>query len=229
MIKLKSVQTNKALLKMLREKQAKLGIDYIKTDGGFYMTFKILFYILLSACTIINILFILGEATSLAANLAYLKEPSTLQSTQIATIKNSIYTVCIFGTLLILSVIFLNKKRPVLKLAFTIFPCVILIVNYYGSMSKEIEAGNYTSFMLKHLLPLGFLMVCAVITSVIELRQTYLDKKGMDEIAVKIYAEYSALADNITEEQWLNILNDYEPSKKGKKHKNKKERIKTEV
>lgn len=224
---MKTSNINPALIKMLRQKQAKLGVYYPKTDGSFYKIFAVLFYILLAVCTVINIIYTLSAAANLSANLAYIDVPSALQTTEITAIKNSIYTVCVFGVLLIPSFIFLKKQNYVLHLIFTIIPVSVLITTYYSRMSDNLSSGTYMPFLLLHLLPLGLLVLCCIFTSAINLSQRIRDKKGADEIAQAIYIKHSALAENISEEQWLEILNEYEAPSKSKKcsvkHRLKKE------
>jgi hypothetical protein len=64
-------------------------------------------------------------------------------------------------------------------------------------------------------------MLCSIILAAIEISQKVLDKKGMEEIATRIYEKYSVMADDISEAQWQEILNGYEkPEKKKKVRKN---------
>lgn len=227
---MKPTKTDEVLLKMLREKQERLGIYYLKTDGGLYKSLAVIFYIALAICTLMNILFVLSNSLNLAAHLSNLDSPSNLQSTEISAIKNSLYTVSAFGILLIPSFIFQKKQKSILHLIFTLLPCAVLLVTFYQSMSDNIATGVYAPFIFKHLLPILLLVFCCIINSVIELRQRYLDKKGTEEIACSIYAKYSSLADNITEEQWLEILKEYQRPVKDKKRKKKeKEKTTTEV
>lgn len=227
---MKPTKTDEVLLKMLRQKQEKLGIYYLKTDGGLYKCLAVIFYIAFAVCTLINILFVLSNSLALSANLSYIESPSNLQATEISAIKNSLYSVCAFSILLIPSSIFLKKKKSVLQLIFSLLPGAALLATFYSSMSDNINAGTYAPFLLKHLLPIGILFICSIITAVIELRQRYFDKKGTEEIASNIYQRHSALADNITEEQWQDILREYQRPVNTKKQRRKEtEKTTTEV
>lgn len=221
-------KSNAILLKLLRERQAKQNISYLTTDSGVYKFFKTMFIILLVICTILNLLFILGEWGGLNANLSNAGQLSELQQTQAAEIKNGIYSVGIMSVILLFSTLFLSIKKPVLQIIFSVIPAIILIFIYAGRLSEALGSGSYSSFVWKHLLPLGLLAVCSLVSAIIHLRQTMLDKKGCNEISETIYRRYSVMADAITPEQWAAILLDYKPLETKSKKRSVKNRIKKE-
>ncbi len=199
------------LLSMLRQKQDRLNIHYLTTNSTFYKAFHIAFYILFGICCAINLLSALSWWGSLSSTLAVLENPTSVQLSAIAEVKDGIRTVIIFGILLIAAPLFSKPRKSVLALITTVIPSLILIFTYAERLSKNLDAGNYSFFVYLHLLPLGFLILVELILAFVELRQKYLDKKGMEELAGEIYEKYSAVAENISEEQWDELLKQYNP------------------
>ena len=220
--------TNDILLKMLRERQIKQNIYYLTTDSGLFNFLKVLFYIFTVVCTIINLLFLLGEWGGLNANLANAGNLSDLQQTQVAQIKNGIYSVLIISVILLSSALFFKLKKPILYGLTSLFSGGILIMIFAGRLSDALGSGDYSSFIFKHLLPLGIFIICGVFAAIIHLRQNILDKKGCREISEKIYTKYSVMAENITEEQWQGILNEYSAETPKSKKRSVKHRLRKE-
>lgn len=221
-------KNNAMLMKMLRERQAKQNISYLTTDSGVYKFFKIMFIVLFIISTVLNLLFVLSEWGSLNANLMNADQLSELQQNQATGIKNGIYSVAIMSFILLFSALFLRLKKPVLQMVFSVIPAIILIFIYAGRLSEALGSGSYSSFIWKHLLPLGLLTVCSIVSAIIHLRQNILDKKGCNEISETIYRRYSVMADSITPEQWEAIMADYKPLEPNSKKRSVKNRIKKE-
>ena len=99
---------------------------------------------------------------------------------------------------------------------------------FAGRLSEALNAGDYSSFVFKHLLPLSIFAICGVLAAIIELRQKILDKKGCAEISEKIYKKFSLMAENISEEQWQSVLNDYKAEKPKSKKRSVKSRLRKE-
>ena len=218
-----------ALYKMLRERQRKQNIVYMTTDHSCYKFCKGMLRLLLILCTAINIIFLLGQWGGLQANLSHADTLSDLQQQQVADIKNGIYSVGALGVLLLGTELFLDLKKPLLHMIFAILPGSLLLVTYASRLSDAMNAGDYSPFLLKHVLPLGLLMLFALATGLIHLRQKYKDKKGMEEIGEEIYKRYSVLADAITPEQWETILADYQPAAPVSKKRSVKARLRKET
>lgn len=216
------------LLKMLRERQAKQNISYLTTSSSVYKFFKVIFIILFVVCTVLNLFFILGEWGGLNANLMNSDQLSELQQSQATEIKNGIYSVGIMSVILLFSALFLRLKKPIFQILFSVIPAVILIFIYAGRLSEALGSGSYSSFVWKHLLPLGLLSVCSLVTAIIHIRQNILDKKGCNEISETIYRRYSVMADSITAEQWKAIMADYKPLETKNQKRSVKNRIKKE-
>lgn len=222
------VKQKSILLNMLRERQQKQNICYLTTEHTLYKFCKVMFRLFLGVCTIINIIFLLGQCGGLQVTLANAGDLSDLQRQEIAGIKSGIYSVIVLGVLIILSELFLDIKKPLLKIAFSVIPGFLLLTTYASRLSDAFNAGNYSSFIWKHLVPIGLFMLFAVTAGIIHLRQLYKDKKGMNEISEEIYKRYSVLAENITTEQWETILSDYQPAKPKSKKRSVKARLRKE-
>lgn len=219
-------KTDQKLIELLRQKQAKLDIHYLTTDSGVYRVFQVPFYLLTAVAALINLIYLFGMSGRLRANLSNVDSLSELQAKQAADVKNSLYTVAIMGVLLLAAAFFLRFKRPILQLIFTLLPSGVLLWTYASQLSESLQSGSYQSFVFKHLLPLGLLMLCSLVTGIIHLRQRLLDRKGCEEISEQIYRKYSVLADHITPEQWEEILAGYQPDQSRSKKRSVKQRAK---
>ncbi len=219
---------DKILLNMLRERQQKQNICYMTTNHSFYKFCKFMFRLLLGVCTVINIIFLLGQWGGLQVTLANAGDLSDLQQQEVSEMKNGIYSVGVLSIVMLFSELFLDIKKPLFKIAFSLIPGILLLTTYASRLSDALDAGDYSSFIWKHLVPIGLFMLFALMACIIHLRQLYKDKKGMNEISEEIYKRYSVLAENITPEQWETILADYQPAKPKSKKRSVKARLRKE-
>lgn len=221
-------EQNKILLKMLRERQQKQNIRYLTTKHNFYKFCKVMFRLLLVVCTALNIIFLISQWSSLQVTLANAGDLSDLQQQEVSEMKNGIYSVGVLSIVMLFSELFLDIKKPLFKIAFSLIPGILLLTTYASRLSDALDAGDYSSFIWKHLVPIGLFMLFALMAGIIHLRQLYKDKKGMNEISEEIYKRYSVLAENITPEQWETILADYQPAKPKSKKRSVKARLRKE-
>ena len=184
-----------------------------------------MFYLSAFVCTAINLLFLLGQWGTLSANLANADVLNDMQQTQVAEIKNGVFSVLVMSVILLLSTLFFKLKRPILYGALSLFSGLVLIFTYADRLSEALSSGDYSSFIFKHLIPIGIFIICGVAAAIIHFRGELLDKKGCKEISEKIYTKYSVLAENITEEQWKDILNEYRAAAPKSKKRSVKNRL----
>lgn len=216
------------LYKMLRERQARQNIVYMTTDHTVYKFCKVMFRLLLILCTALNLIFLLGQWGGLQANLSYAEALSDLQQEEVAAIKSGIYSVGALSVLLLLSEVFLDLKKPLMHMVSTLLSGILLLVTYASRLSDALSSGSYSSFIWKHAVPLGLLMLFSLLVGGIHLRQKLKDKKGMDEISEEIYKRYSVLAEAISPEQWETLLAEYHPAEPKSKKRSVKARLRKE-
>ena len=221
MICLKPTKTDIALLSMLRQKQERLGIHYIKTEGGLYKFFAVVFYIAFAWAVVMCLLSAVSNLIQLSVNLSYLENPNGQQAQQIPAIRSNAYSTLLLTAFVIPSVFFISYKKYIPSVCFGVVPSVLLIIVCYNSMSQHIEGGTFAPFIFRHLLPLCLIIISLAVCGTIGIRQKVLDKKGTDEIAEKIYSKYNVLADNITEEQWQKLLAEYPAANAKRQHRRK--------
>ena len=221
MIFLKPNKTDIALLSMLRQKQERLGIRYIKTDSGLYKFFAVVFYIAFTWAVIMCLLSALSNLIQLSVNLSYLENPNGQQAQQIPAIRSNAYSTLLLTAFIIPSVFFISYKKYIPSVCFGVVPSALLIIVCYNSMSQHIDGGTFAPFIFRHLLPLCLIIISIAVCCTIGIRQKVLDKKGTDEISEKIYRRYNLLADNITEEQWQELLAEYPAVNAKKRHRRK--------
>ncbi len=223
----KNQKSEKAiLLRMLREKQANHNIHYATTDGSVYRFFSFFFWVSLIVCTGIHLLFLLSQSGYLQATLANAEALSDLQREEITGVKNGMISVGVLGALLLGSAVFKRLEQPLFQIIFTLLPTAGLIANFATRLSEAIQGGDYNSLFWKHLFPLNLLSLCSLVCGIVQMRQQKKDKKGMQEISEKIYQRYSSLAQDISNEEWLQLLTEWEPQEPKSKKRSVKVRRK---
>ena len=220
---MKSSDFDLKLIDMLRQKQQKQGIKYLTTKSGIYKLTNVCFWIFVIISTVINLIYILSASAQLSANLGAAQGLSDYQKSQASGIKSSIYTVAVFGIILMASLVFAAMKKYIIKACTCVIPAVVLIFNYKYAMSENIDAGNIKPFIFKHLVPLALSVIFCIVSVIIAQRQKILDKKGIAEISEKVYKKYSVMANDLSDEQWQTVLQEYSPeNKKFKRSQRKK-------
>lgn len=215
--------TSTAVLNLLRQKQQKQGISYAKVTDPVYRTFNWVNILSLIFCTAINLLYFLGTLGDLNTKL---RNKTTvineIQSAEISAIKNSLIAVGIMGTVMLLSLVFANLKLPLARLVAGLVSAIALFITYTLRLSESIGGGDYSALIWRHCLPTLVFVASLIAVCTVAIRQKHYDRKGCREIEEKIYRQYSISAENVTPEQWQQVLEEYvaeAATKKGKKRR----------
>lgn len=191
------------ILERVRAVEEKRGIKYAKTDGKLYCTLKV-FYIIAFAYTMgINLLFTLGTVIS---------------EINFKNLKNSLITVTVFSVLLIASLVIMRFKDKlwanITSGVLNLLSSVGLLFSFAVLMEDSIGfMGLKTNFYWRHFIPLVLIIILSVWLTVIAVRSIIKTNSAYKKVVENIYAlhKVSAEESNFTEEQWDEILRDYDP------------------
>ena len=219
----KNLTANDILLMHLRKKQSKDGGMYTTTKDTLYKIFRWSFFVVLLACTAINLMYILGALGQMQAHLANMGNIEPHQQNEIDALKSSIALVSVSAVCLFLSEVWIWFKKPLLQLIFCLGSSISIIL----TLSSQIFDKTENTLANNHIIPLAILCFCCIVSSMLYFRQLLKDKKGTDELAELIYKKYTLTATDINEEQWQTILEEYKPwesdsKKRSVKHRKRK-------
>ena len=191
------------ILQRVRTVEQKNGIQYAKTDGKLYKSLKIGYLFVLIYTLIINSFFILG---------------TLLSEYNYENLKNPLFNVCIFTSLLIISA-FVMRFKNILWVNFTtgvlnVLSSLGLFSSFAVLMQDEVGfLGFKANFYWRHFVPLVLMIIFSVWLTVIAVRAILKTNSAYKKVVENIYSLYKVSAEesNFTEEQWDEILKDYNP------------------
>jgi hypothetical protein len=173
--------------------EEKRGIVYAKTDGKLYKTIKA-FYVLAFVYTMfMNLVFILGV---------------TLDSARFEVLANPFYTVVALTVGLIAALVIVGFKKylwaHIVSFALNLLSTVGLTVTFAKLLEDVI--GYKTSFYWRHLAPLAIILLLSLWMTIIAIKAIVKLKKTYKKIEENLYADYSAESENLTDEEWDDVL-----------------------
>ena len=199
------MKMNETILAQVKRSEEKYNIRYAKKDGSLYGGFRVAYLVSYIYAAVFAAFVILG----------------IWFNDEISTNLNTVYTIGAFLVLGLLGAVF-NGFRIPLGTALCSIPVSVWTVICFGKLLIDPAGllGLNGKFYWAHLLPILVMCVSAAAMLIIDLRARYILKKGYEKISERLYAEYSAHAENLSEEEWEQFLNNYDPRpKKMKKEK----------
>ncbi len=198
------MKMNETILKYTLKSEEKYNIRYAKKDGALYGGFRAAYLWSYVYAAIFALMVLLG---------IWFKE-------EISTNLNTVYTIGAFLVLGLAGAVFNGFKMPLFT-ALCSLPVSVFAVICFGKLLIDPAGllGFNGKFYWAHLLPISVLAVSSAAMLIIGLRARLLLKKGYDKISQRLYAEYSAHAENLSEEEWEEFLKNYDPRPKKEKNK----------
>lgn len=179
-------------VQMLEEKQ---GIKYAKEDGKLYKTFKV-FYILFTVYTFfMNLFYILGMLLLTAGE---------------RELPNEFFAVCIGSVLLIAGFVVTFLKLHIASAVLNLSSSVILIIAFGRELYGTPDLFNFTySFYWRHFIPLVLIILCITVLCVVALRARHKLNSMYKKVEENLYNLYHTSADEVSEEQWQEFIENY--------------------
>lgn len=199
------MKMNETILAQVRRSEEKYNIRYAKKDGSLYGGFRV--------ALLVSYIFAAVFAAFVILGIWF--------NDEISTNLNTIYTIGAFLVLGLFGAVFGGFKIS-LGAAVCAVPAGLFAVLEFGRLLPDSAGllGLNGKFYWAHLLPILVMCISAAAMLIIDLRARYILKKGYEKISERLYAEYSAHAENLSEEEWEEFLKTYDP--RPKKTKNEK-------
>ncbi len=198
---------NETILKYTLKSEEKYNLRYAKKEGALYGGFRVAYLVSYIYAAVFAAFVVLG----------------IWFNGEIEYNLNSVYTIGSFLVLGLMGAVF-NGFKISLGTALCSLPVSVWTVICFGKLLLDPAGflGFNGKFYWAHLLPILVMVVSATVMLIIDLRARHILKKGYDKISERLYAEYSAHAENLSEEEWEEFLKAYDPRPSKKNKENKK-------
>ena len=197
------MKMNETILRYTLKSEEKYNIRYAKKNGPLYGGFKAAYLVSYIYAAVFAVFVVLG----------------IWFNDEILTNLNTVYTVGAFLIFGLAACVFNGFKIPI-GTAVCAVPVSVFAALKFAKLLPDPNGllGLNGKFYWAHLLPILVMCVSAAAMLIIDLRARCLLKRGYDKISNRLYAEYSAHAENLSEEEWEQFLKTYDPrpSKKNK-------------
>ena len=195
------MKMQESILRRVRAVEEKNGIKYAKTDGRLYKTLRVFYIILFAYTTAVNLLYIAG--------MTYVY----LGTDNFKNVVNSIVTVSICTALIAVGFVLSFFRFKLAAGIISIVPEIFLIPVFGIALSDSLGfLGFKASFYWRHFAPLALLVILMIFTTVIAVRARIKTEKQYKKVTDNLYKLYRQNGNDISDEQWEQFLNNYDPT-----------------
>ena len=195
------MKMQESILRRVRAVEEKNGIKYAKTDGRLYKTLRVFYIILFAYTTAVNLLYIAG--------MTYVY----LGTDNFKNVVNSIVTVSICTALIAVGFVLSFFRFKLAAGIISIVPEIFLIPVFGIALSDSLGfLGFKASFYWRHFAPLALLVILMIFTTVIAVRAGIKTEKQYKKVTDNLYKLYRQNGNDISDEQWEQFLNNYDPT-----------------
>ena len=196
-----NMKMQESILRRVRAVEEKNGIKYAKTDGRLYKTLRVFYIILFAYTTAVNLLYIAG--------MTYVY----LGTDNFKNVVNSIVTVSICTALIAVGFVISFFRFKLAAGIISIVPEIFLIPVFGIALSDSLGfLGFKASFYWRHFAPLALLVILMIFTTVIAVRARIKTEKQYKKVTDNLYKLYRQNGNDISDEQWEQFLNNYDPT-----------------
>lgn len=195
------MKMQESVLRRVRAVEEKNGIKYAKTDGRLYKTLRVFYIILFAYTTAVNLLYIAG--------MTYVY----LGTDNFKNVVNSIVTVSICTALIAVGFVLSFFRFKLAAGIISIVPEIFLIPVFGIALSDSLGfLGFKASFYWRHFAPLALLVILMIFTTVVAVRARIKTEKQYKKVTDNLYKLYRQNGNDISDEQWEQFLNNYDPT-----------------
>lgn len=195
---------NENVLKRVRRLEEKNGVTYAKEDGRLYKTLRVCYGIVLLYAVGIQLLYLIGM---LMMHFGTDRFPGIIEP---------IVTVAVCTVLILAGFILLFFRWKTAAGVLSVLPEGILIYVFGSILRDETGLGLWgfrVVYFWRHLIPLVLLMLFMTAMTVISVRARRKTEKQYRKVLENLYALYHVgEADELSEEQWEEFLEAYDPN-----------------
>lgn len=208
-----SMKKNENILKRVEQYKYKRGIYIADTGSSLYKVLRILATLSFIYFMMFNMLYILAELMMIG-----------LGQVNFSDVKDAFIPVAVCTALIIAGYV-LNCTRLKLSGCFvSLLPLIFNIIVFYRTVSNASGSGEVvdtTSYILgmppyfyyRHLIPTVLLFIFMVIMIIVDIRARIKNNKLYDHIMDNLYVQYrSGDKSDMSEAEWQEFLNTYDPS-----------------
>lgn len=205
---------------LVRNAEKRAAINYAKTDGLLYKSIKILYIISAVISFIMSAFFVIGRMIKISEIKELAVE--TANNSDITAAKNSALSVGILSILFIASIVILKFKAEIISAALTLISgtASIFILMNVSKNTLEYNSGINASFWFRHFIPIVLSVIFICWLTAIKIRANIKFNTAYTNMVNRIYKDYNK--DNLTEEEWAEFLENYDPRAEEEKRRREK-------
>lgn len=216
-------QKNQNILNYVHIVQERSGIKYARPDSRITKNLRRVFLFCALFVTIINLIFIIG--TTLVAN-------SAQSSSALTQLHNSIITVAVFTIFPLICCFLLKSSKLIPSIIAAVLNtacCVILLIFFYGELKDGQDLLGLTAiYVFRHAIPLIILLISGNWAAILLVRFNISETRTYNKMVDNLYRLYSSQYTELSDVQWQEFLDSYEPArpkklKRSRKSKQRKE------
>ena len=206
------MKKNKNILKRVEQYKYKRGISFADTDSASYKFMRVLATLSFAYLMFFNTMYILGQIFNFV----------TGQGERVN--KNAFIAITISTAVIIIGYV-LNCTRLRLYGSFTmILPAITNFIffrhafNPNASSDGVLDTTNFIlgmppRFYVRHFIPVVLLLIAAIVMIIIDIRARVKNNRLYNHIMESLYVQYrSGDKADMSEEEWQEFINSYEPS-----------------
>lgn len=195
------MKMQESVLRRVRMVEEKNGIRYAKTDGKLYKALRVFYAIVFAYTMAINLLYIAGMALVYGG------------TDNFKNVSNSLISVCVCTAVIIAGFVLSFFRFKLVAGIISIVPEIFLIPVFGSVLSDSLGfMGFKISFFWRHLVPLALLVILMTATTFIAVRARIKTEKQYKKVTDNLYKLYKASGAEISDEQWEEFLNNYDPT-----------------
>ncbi|MEE1239721.1 MAG: hypothetical protein UHO61_07345 [Acutalibacteraceae bacterium] len=195
------MKMQESVLRRVRTVEEKNGIKYARTDGALYKTLRVLYFFAFAYTLIINLLYMLGMVIAYGGTEDF------------KYVANSFISVCVCTAVMVVGLVLSFFRFKIAAGIISIAPEIFLITVFGSRLRDDIGfLGFSTSFYWRHFIPLALLVILMIVTTVIAVRARIKTEKQYKKVTDNLYELYKANFTDVTDEQWEEFLNNYDPT-----------------
>ena len=176
--------------------------------GRFYTLSRFSYALALFAAVFINLSYVLFTASRYMKDVDLLVNPSVVRA--------GLWLVSIMTLSLILSFVFVIKKKAFAYLVLAAIPCIVLPLHFYGDMSAIIAQNGMTPYFLRHVLCYIIIFVFISILFIIQMVENRKINAAYNAAAEKLYKKAARDSDDdsiFSQGDWEALLENFDKPK----------------
>lgn len=211
------MKMQESILNRVYKMEEKYNIHYAKKDGKAYSYSRVLYFLFGAWAVFFALLVAVG----------FLMNRTFLQPGDVAYGQYTKWIVACFciSALLIAGIVFNALKMQVFTFVPTVFSGVYGIVFFAKVINPDPDGilGLPFKYYWAHFVPFLALVICSLVMFVIGVRQWAILRKEYKSVSARLYEEFTVNAEDISDEQWQEFLNNYNPTGYKKQFKKQEE------